>query len=212
VREGGRIADFRGWDDHCVLRKRSETEAVVQETLAEPNRLNVVMIAWMNKTRVALNRTARKLQGYDGKPPVLGEPIIALHNYGAICNGMRGLLSQPSFMDERRGWILHANVAFPDDGMAGEWHEMNAYQFNRDKTFSSIEELRHHGIPSETMGGGGRLFDNGYCLTAHKAQGSQFGHAVVVVDMAERPSEDGWRRWIYTSATRAQNKLTIVVG
>jgi len=210
VREGGWLKDFRGWDEHCVLRKRSETEAVVRETLAEPNRLDVVMIAWMNKTRVELNRIARRLQGYDGQPPFPGEPIIALHNYGAICNGMRGLLAKPSFMDERRNWILHANVEFPDDGMAGEWHEMNGHQFNRQRTFSSIDELRQCGIPAETMGGGSRLFDNGYCLTAHKAMGSQFAHAVVVVDRPEKPGEDDWRRWIYTSATRAQTKLTIV--
>lgn len=212
VREGGKLADFRGWDANCVLRKRNEMETVVRETLAEPNRLEVAMIAWMNKTRVELNRTARRIQGYDGQPPFPGEPIIALHNYGAICNGMRGLLAKPSFLDERRNWILHANVAFPDDGMAGEWHEMNGHQFNRKNTFASIDELRQHGIPAETMGGGGRLYDFGHCLTAHKAMGSQFSHAVVCVDRTEKPSEEDWRRWIYTSATRAQAKLTIVAG
>ena len=212
VREGGRIAEFRGWDEHCVLRKRSETEAVVRETLAEPSRLDVAMIAWMNKTRVMLNRMARQIQGYDGKPPFLGEPIIALHNYGPICNGMRGLLAKESFMDERRNWILHANVEFPDDGMAGEWHEMNGHQFNRERTFASIDELRQYGIPAETMGGGGRLFDNGYCLTAHKAQGSQFRHTVLVLDRPERPQEEDYRRFTYTAATRASEKLTVVAG
>jgi exodeoxyribonuclease V len=211
VRGGGRLRDFKGWDENCVLRSRSEEEAVVRETLAEPSRLDVTFIAWANKTRVRINRLARQLQGYEG-PPVPGEPIVALHNYGNVCNGMRGLLAQPSFFDERRDWILHANVEFPDDMMAGDWHEMNAYQFNRVYPFANLDELRQIGIPAETISGGGRLFDFGYCLTCHKAQGSQFSHAVVIVDRAERPSEDDWRRWIYTSATRAQTKLTIIAG
>jgi exodeoxyribonuclease V len=209
VREGGRLRDFTGWNEDCRLRPRSETETVMQETLAEPNRLDVVFIAWTNKTRVAINRMARKLQGYEG-PPVVGEPIVALHNYAFICNGMRGLLAKPSFLDERRNWILHANVEFPDDGMAGEWHEMNGHQFNREKTFASVDELRNYGIPAETMGGGGRLFDFSYCLTGHKAQGSQFDHVVVVYER-DQPSNDEARRWNYTSLSRASKRLTVLV-
>ena len=207
VREGGRLKDFTGWDASCVLRSRSEEEVVVRETLAEPNRLDVTMIAWTNKTRVRVNRLARKLQGYEG-PPVVGEPIVALHNYAFVCNGMRGLLTKPSFLDERRNWILHAHIEFPDDGMAGEWHETNGHQFNRDKTFASVEELRSYGIPAETMGGGGRLFDWSYCLTGHKAQGSQFDHVAVIYERDQVSDEA--RRWNYTSISRASKKLTIL--
>lgn len=208
VREGGRLRDFRGWNENCQLRSRSEEEAVIRETLMEPNRLDVAIVAWTNNTRVRLNRLARQLQGYEG-PPVVGEPIVALHNYYPICNGMRGLLAKPSFLDERRIWILHANVEFPDDAMAGEWHEMNGYQFNRPQTIASVEELRVHGIPAETMGGGGRLFDFSYCITAHKAQGSQFDHVVVVYDR-DHPSNEDARRWNYTAISRASRRLTIL--
>ena len=208
VREGGRLKDFTGWDANCVLRPRSDEDAVVRETLAESNRLDVTFIAWTNKTRVRLNRTARRLQGHEG-PPLPGEPIVALHNYGAICNGMRGLLAKPSFLDERRNWILHANVEFPDDMMAGEWHEMNGHQFNRPHTFASVEELRTYGIPAETVSSGGRLFDFGYCLTCHKAQGSQFDHVVVIYER-DQPNNEEARKWNYTSISRASKKLTIL--
>ena len=209
VREGGRLKDFTGWDANCVLRPRSDEDAVVRETLAEPNRLDVTFIAWTNKTRVRLNRTARRLQGHEG-PPVPGEPIVALHNYGAICNGMRGLLAKPSFLDERRNWILHANVEFPDDMMAGEWHEMNGHQFNRPHTFASVEELRTYGIPAETVSSGGRLFDFGYCLTCHKAQGSQFDHVVVIYER-DQPNNEEARKWNYTALSRAATRLSVLV-
>jgi exodeoxyribonuclease-5 len=207
VRAGGRLRDFTGWDENCVLRSKSEEEAVVRETLTEPNRLDVTFIAWANKTRVRINRLARQLQGYEG-PPVVGEPIVALHNYGVVCNGMRGLLAKPSFMDERRGWILHANVEFPDDMMAGEWYEMNGYQFNRVYPFSSLDELREVGIPTETISGGGKLFDFSYCLTCHKSQGSQFDHVVVVYERDRQDEES--LRWNYTAISRASNRLTIL--
>lgn len=208
VREGGRVRDFTGWDANCVLRSKNEEEAVVRETLAESNRLDVAFIAWTNKTRVRLNRLARQLQGYEG-PPVPGEPIVALHNYYPVCNGMRGLLTKPSFLDERRNWILHANVAFPDDGMSGEWHETNGHQFNRPRTFATVDELHTYGIPAETMGGGGRLFDWAYCLTCHKAQGSQFDHVVVIYER-DRLDEES-RRFNYTAISRASRRLTILV-
>jgi exodeoxyribonuclease-5 len=208
VREGGRLRDFKGWNEDCQLRSRSEEEAVVRETLTEPNRLDVAIIAWTNKTRVRLNRLARQLQGYEG-PPVPGEPIVALHNYYPVCNGMRGLLTKPSFMDERRNWILHAHVEFPDDMMAGEWHEMNGHQFNRPRTFATVDELHTYGVPAETLSGGGRCFDFGYCLTCHKAQGSQFDHVVVIYER-DQPSNEEARRWAYTALSRAARSLTVL--
>ena len=120
---------------------------------------------------------ARELQGYSG-PPVIGEPLVALHNYGVFATA-RGLLAKAPFLDERRDWILHANVEFPDDSMAGEWHELNGHQFNRPHKFEKVDELRNSRIPAETIGGGGRLFDFGYCMTCHRAQGSQFDHVVL---------------------------------
>ncbi len=207
VYEGGRIRDFKGWNADCVLRQKNEEEVVVREMLTE-NRLSVVAIAWTNKTRVKFNRLARDIQGYSGVP-VIGEPLVSLHNYGPICNGSRGLLAKESFLDERRDWILHANVEFPEDSMAGEWHELNGHQFNRPHKFEKVDELRSLGIPAETIGGGGRLFDFSYCMTCHRAQGSQFDHDIVLYER-DRFDEES-RRWNYTSISRAAKKLTILL-
>jgi exodeoxyribonuclease-5 len=48
------------------------------------------------------------------------------------------------------------------------------------------------------------LFDFGYCLTAHKAQGSEWSSVVVLEEVAKI-----WdaRRWRYTVATRAKERL-----
>ena len=50
-------------------------------------------------------------------------------------------------------------------------------------------------------------FDYGYCITCHKAQGSEYGK-VLVVEEYLRGNDHA--RWLYTAATRAKDKLVIV--
>jgi ATP-dependent exoDNAse (exonuclease V) alpha subunit len=46
--------------------------------------------------------------------------------------------------------------------------------------------------------------DYGYCLTAHKAQGSEWPDVLALEELA--PTWDA-RRWRYTVATRARKRL-----
>jgi ATP-dependent exoDNAse (exonuclease V) alpha subunit len=48
------------------------------------------------------------------------------------------------------------------------------------------------------------LFDYAYCITAHKAQGSEWDSVVVLEQISNR-----WdaKRWRYTAATRAKERL-----
>lgn len=50
--------------------------------------------------------------------------------------------------------------------------------------------------------------DTVHALTIHKSQGSEYGHAVVV--LPERPSRIVTRELLYTGVTRARTKVTIV--
>ena len=51
-------------------------------------------------------------------------------------------------------------------------------------------------------------FEYGYCISCHKAQGSEFDNAVVF-DESYAFKEDRVR-WLYTAITRAKKKLIIV--
>lgn len=53
-------------------------------------------------------------------------------------------------------------------------------------------------------------FDFGYCLTVHKSQGSEWDNVVVIDDGLFVQDKDFHRQWLYTAATRASEKLTIV--
>ena len=51
-------------------------------------------------------------------------------------------------------------------------------------------------------------FEFGYCISCHKAQGSEFDSAIVF-DESYAFKEDK-NRWLYTAITRAKNKLILV--
>jgi exodeoxyribonuclease-5 len=54
-------------------------------------------------------------------------------------------------------------------------------------------------------------FDFGYCLTCHKAQGSEWD-SVCLIDQSYLWRRDGTdKNWLYTGITRAANSVTIVM-
>jgi exodeoxyribonuclease-5 len=47
-------------------------------------------------------------------------------------------------------------------------------------------------------------FDYGYCITAHKAQGDEWGDVLVIEQQCKNWSH---KRWAYTAASRAKSRL-----
>ena len=54
------------------------------------------------------------------------------------------------------------------------------------------------------------MFDFGYALTCHKAQGSQMHHVILYVEEGAKSDEKFWKRWLYTATTRAVERLTVL--
>lgn len=162
-----------------------------------------------NETRVRLNGLARTAAGLVDEPK-MGEVLICLRNAAPVYNGMRGVLAEDSTVPEDAPWLLSARVGFPEEGLEPEPFDLCAPQFNRPDLFRDIKELRALGIPAETMSQAGMLFDFGYALTAHKAQGSEFDTCIVYLDRREDPSSEDWRRWMYTAATRSKRRLVVL--
>jgi exodeoxyribonuclease-5 len=65
-------------------------------------------------------------------------------------------------------------------------------------------------VPLAPDGERGDLWDFGYALTVHKAQGSQAERVLVFEERFAKSSDDDWRRWLYTAVTRAELELTVV--
>jgi exodeoxyribonuclease-5 len=184
-----------------------------------------MMICYTNATRIGMNAAARKARGLapDG-PPVKGESVICLrNNYGygeLLANGARGILEANAektinFRKDFGGTISEANdfyrapVAF-EDGRTLDV-DMLACQFGR-LTFSKYEEIAKAGGPKVySWDQVGVLADFGYCLTCHKAQGSQADRVAVILEGALGAMDaDERKRWLYTAVTRAANELMLV--
>jgi len=55
----------------------------------------------------------------------------------------------------------------------------------------------------------GDLFDFGYALTVHKAQGSQAKKVILFEERFSKMDDTDWKRWLYTAITRAEEELLI---
>jgi len=54
------------------------------------------------------------------------------------------------------------------------------------------------------------LFDYGYCITVHKAQGSEAETVTLIEERNQYMDDDKWKRWLYTAVTRARTNLLVI--
>lgn len=179
---------------------------------ASPERLfELGMVCGTNRRRVSLNLAVRKAIGRQG-PPIIGEQVICLKNQRAkgIYNGMRGVVEEViSERIEGMPWAMSARVRFPEDGIVADV-TMNKHQFNRERTFSSFNDMIENKIYVSDWDHAGGLFDWGMALTCHKSQGSSYKDLVVLTDWMGM-DDNTKRRWAYTAVTRAEERVTILI-
>lgn len=174
------------------------------------------IIAAKNITRANINWKCRKIKFGPDVPddPLKGEKIICLKNYWDVAsnqgdpliNGMIGYLNNVNY----RNSILFeklfdkemiADFCIEDNNQFRDMF-MDYKLFTEGKqTITSENWQQYRGAPKP------RLFDYGYCITCHKAQGSEWDKLLV---FAEYMKGTDFQRWLYTAATRAKKKLIIV--
>lgn len=168
----------------------------------------LLVLCGYNRTRLALNHSIRQQLGFSEAEPQVGERLICLKNNRRIhlYNGMLGWLREIN----QSGNHWYRSVIELD----GETEVFNdlicRYQFGREKTFKTekeVDQLRHRNLSLRTLGD---LFDWGYALTVHKAQGSEAANVILFEERLPHTSDEMWFRWLYTAITRAAKNLIIV--
>lgn len=159
-----------------------------------------MVLCGTNNTRNALNHLLRARRGFQGAQPQVGERVICLRNQreAELFNGLTGVLRaiEPIIRDDDEA-PRYAKATVEIDGN-GTWEGvLRLDQFGNPKTIPSFEK-------------GVALFDWGYAMTVHKAQGSEAPVAIVFDECSWMESEDLRRRWKYTAYTRAAEQLLIV--
>lgn len=200
-----RFGSLRGLKDEVTRRFSRDT---TRETL-----FDTALLCYTNKRRVGLNQLARQARGFRG-PPGLSEQVICLRNMRSrgVFNGMRGSLVSPATQPkpEDTPWLWRASIEFPDEGIAAQDFDLCGDQFNREKTFDDPATMREEtGAEVYSWDYMGSLFDFGYAMTVHKAQGSGWGDVLVVAETYGMDRETSMR-WKYTAVTRSSERLTVL--
>ncbi len=189
IREGNPL-DYGRFGNSKVITR----EDVEQSEVLEADQV----LVGRNKTRLHYNNRLRELKGLTANEPVVGDRVVCLRNNPRkrLLNGQIWIVSEVKRKNAGRFELM----LLPEDG-SGRLVETKVLT-HRDFFTGAEEEMAW---PVR------RQFDEftfGYCLTVHKAQGSQWDN-VYLFDESFAFRENA-RRWLYTGVTRAVEKVTVV--
>lgn len=181
------------------------------------------LIAWRNTTRQALNQEVRRTLGLSDRDLVVGEPLLVmLNNYDldrfngevvdfagwvnppgdqmAVRNAAKNLSSMASYGLAKVAGVNFSVLVSPEDVFC----QTGGMPPKTMSTYSKVYARQRMGYGKLTPSFLAANF--GYCLTAHKAQGSEWDEVAVVVEPGMKWLNPEGRRWLYTALTRAKKK------
>ena len=214
AREGIYIPYGRYGDSVSVLNKRFFTGEKRRHCLTTADQI----ICGLNETRTAINNEIRSMLNRGPFPESGDKLICTLNNWEQfidsdfrfnLVNGIIGTVYNP-FYDSSTGiGFMQFKVDFLDE-LCPEALPFDTgiftdgrYIYKHGDYFASYDE---DGEPSGayTL----NRFEYGYCISCHKAQGSEFDNTVIF-DESYAFKEDR-NRWLYTAITRTKKKLLLL--
>lgn len=178
------------------LRNDPESQERSGELLESYNKDTMILCGY-NSTRVKINQFIRASLGFERPTPSNGDRVICLRNNHEkrIYNGMLGTIIN---LEQEGKDFYQADIQMDDlkklySGLiyAPQFGAKSAINFTKDRS----------------KAGKADLFDFGYAITVHKAQGGQARKVIMFEERFPKMNEDMWRRWLYTGITRAQEEL-----
>ncbi len=176
-----------------------------QETLSEYLRAynpNTLILCGYNTTRIKLNNFIRTALEIFDQHPQPGDRVICLRNNHVkqIANGMLGTIEKIEGADKKSDFY-QAEIRM--DGIKDLYKgSIFKAQFNNPQSLNFTDQRR--------LLGDADLFDYGYALTVHKAQGSQAKKVILFEERFKKTDDEMWKRWLYTGITRAEEELYIL--
>ncbi|HEV7718332.1 MAG TPA: AAA family ATPase [Arsenicitalea sp.] len=188
IREGGYLERGRYGESEVIGKDQVDRNAVLDADQ---------VLVGRNKTRLEYNDRLRELKNLPFHEPVVGDRLVCLRN-----NPVKKLLNgQIWTIDEvkKKNAGRYALVLDSDDVNSKVQAKVVTHRafFSGEEDTLSWPERRQYDE-----------FTFGYCLTVHKAQGSQWEN-VYLFDESFVFREER-RRWLYTAVTRASEKITVV--
>lgn len=210
----GKFIPFGNYKDAAVISGRALTGERRKNSLLNADQI----ICGTNRTRALINDEVRVCKGFEGLP-MSGDKLICTQNNWEtyidaelkfnLVNGIIGNAYDPFYDLELGIGFMQFKPEFLD-GFCPEALPFDAgifldgnYRYRRGDYFQKSDE-NGEPVGAFTL----NRFEFGYCISCHKAQGSEFDD-VMVFDESYVFKEDK-NRWLYTAITRAKRKLIIV--
>lgn len=214
AREGKHIPYGNYGNKAFVLDRRRFTGERRKKLLVRAEQI----ICGLNKTRTKINDEVRSVLGFSGLPKDGEKLICTVNNWEQyidkelrfnLVNGIIGRAIDP-FYDEQN---FMGFTQFKPDFLDEQCPEALPFDAG---IFINGEYRYRHGDYFEKFDDQGNAtgaftlnrFEYGYCISCHKAQGSEF-ESVIVIDESYAFKEDA-SKWLYTAITRAKDRLIIV--
>ncbi len=187
VREGGYLERGRYGESKVIAKNQVDQDEVMASDQ---------VLVGRNLTRLNYNNRLRELKKLPHQMPTVGERLVCLRNNARrrLLNGQMWLTS--GVKRKNKGRIKLDLV--PEDGGGRQVSVITHKAFFSGRE-SELSWPERRGLDEFTFG---------YCLTVHKAQGSQWDH-VYLFDESFVFRETA-ARWLYTGLTRAAETITVV--
>lgn len=186
-----------------LARSSTESQEIIGEILQNFKKDTLVLCGY-NTTRVKTNKYIRQALEFESEGPQVKDRVICLRNNHAkgIFNGMLGTIKNLTIDDKEEDRTLYSSEIEMDD-------EIDLYKgIITGEQFNNVESLNYTDKRSryEEID----LFDFGYAITVHKAQGSQSKRVILFEERFKQMDDEMWKKWLYTAVTRAEEELFIV--
>lgn len=183
--------------------RRSDPDAgqIIEDLLNSYNHETLILCGY-NNTRVKLNHYLRNIVGMDSLLPQSGDRVICLRNNREeqIFNGMLGTIQSIEHKTDKPGYY-RAEIEMDDTSDLFSGYIVSK-QFNNPESLNFTDQRARYLE--------GDLFDYGYALTVHKAQGSEAKRVILFEERFKQMDDSDWKRWLYTGITRAAEELYVV--
>jgi len=186
IREGGFLERGRYGESLVVGREDVDRNAVLEADQ---------VLVGRNKTRLQYNDRLRELRGLPFHEPVEGDRMVCLRNNPRkrLLNGQIWICTEVT----RKANGKYSLLLGADEGKGEAKVLTHKAFFSGEEDQMSWQERRQYDE-----------FTFGYCLTVHKAQGSQWDNVYLFDESFVFREERA--RWLYTGITRAAERITVV--
>jgi exodeoxyribonuclease-5 len=191
IRETFRLP-YGQWDPWVAKLRTSEVSLV--EFASGPD---TFVLCQYNRTRVSINKGIRRARGFDPNRPEVGDRVVCRKNNwdAGIFNGATGTVTaaRPAAGGKTFSLSVRLDHGIDYSGTAiakfFDWDD----QYKRE--------------PKDPPGD---IWDYGYALTVHCAQGSQAHRVIVIEEDQPKWRSESHARWLYTAVTRATDQLLVI--